>query len=403
MTRLKWPRSMTGHLRVELKGDGLTQWLNRAKNAGIQLKNIRWVDQERLRFTLAVQDFYRMVPLVRRTGISMRIVGKKGLPFWLYKMERRKFFTAGIVLFLAMLFVMTSIVWRVDVEGNETIPDEQILKLAKQEGVYVGQVKYRLPDTESVQYRLSRHLSGVSWVGFRLEGTRAIITVVEKKRVDPRERSDERGPVNFIAKRDAMVYDLRVERGRPMVGVSDMVRKGQVLISGYYGNPEEKGSLRLVGAKGKVLGIMWYDSDVVVPLTQKRKVFTGERHVSTHLYVGSHVLRLSFLWNPVPFKRYETMQEFHAIRVRNWRLPIGWVNEKRLEMKWVRRTLTREEAVRLGMERARDDLLTRLGHDGRVLEEKVLHERLDNGKVYLKIHFNAVENIAVPQPILQGE
>lgn len=65
--------------------------------------------------------------------------------------------------------------------------------------------------------------------------------------------------------------------------------------------------------------------------------------------------------------------------------------------------LDEEEAVRLGMERARADLLARLGQEGRVLEEKVLHERLDNGKVYLKIHFNAVENIAVPQPILQGE
>jgi similar to stage IV sporulation protein len=151
------------------------------------------------------------------------------------------------------------------------------------------------------------------------------------------------------------------------------------------------------------MGMMWYDSDVVVPLTQKRKVFTGERHVSTHLFVGSHVFRFSFWWNPVPFGQYETLQEFHAIQVRNWRLPVGWVNEKRLEMKWVRRTLTQDEAVRLGIERARSDLLSRLGHDGRVLEEKVLHERVDNGKVYLKIHFDAVEDIAVPQPILQGE
>jgi similar to stage IV sporulation protein len=394
---------MTGYLRVELRGDDLTQWLNRALNVGIQLENIRWSDQKRLRFTLSVEDFYRMVPMVRRTGISMRIVGKTGLPFWLDKVRRRKFFAAGIALFLAMLFLMTSIVWRVDVEGNETIPDDRILALAKQVGVYAGQVKYRIPDTESVQYQLSRKLPGVSWVGFRLEGTRAIITVVEKKRVNSTEPSDDHGPVNFIAKRDAMVYDLRVERGRPMVGVSDMVRKGQVLISGYYGNPDEKGSLRLVGAKGKVLGIMWYDSDVVVPLTQKRKVFTGERHVSTHLFVGSHVFRFSLWWNPVPFKRYETMQEFHALRVRDWRLPIGWVNEKRLEMKWVQHTLTKEEAIRLGMERARADLLARLGQDGKVLEEKVLHERLDNGKVYLKIHFDAIENIAVPQPILQGE
>ena len=44
----------------------------------------------------------------------------------------------------------------------------------------------------------------------------------------------------------------------------------------------------------------------------------------------------------------------------------------------------------------REALKQTLGEDGKIFYEKVLHQRVDNGKVYLKIHFDAVENIAVP-------
>jgi similar to stage IV sporulation protein len=37
------------------------------------------------------------------------------------------------------------------------------------------------------------------------------------------------------------------------------------------------------------------------------------------------------------------------------------------------------------------------------LGQKVLQKRQENGKVYLKVHFDVIENIAKIQPILQGE
>ena len=39
-----------------------------------------------------------------------------------------------------------------------------------------------LPDREEVQYRLLSQLPQASWVGVRVEGTRVVVTVVEKRR-----------------------------------------------------------------------------------------------------------------------------------------------------------------------------------------------------------------------------
>ncbi len=387
-----------GKVTVELSGSRLTPIINEAIQKEIILGDIRFLDEERIRLTVLLPDFFRLVQIIRPSGVRMRILSKQGLPFLLSKMYKRKFFAAGIVLFIFLLTAMSSFVWKVEVEGNERIPEEKILAYAREAGVFPGQLKFRVPESDEIQHRLSMRLPQATWVGFRMEGTRAVITVVEKQ--EPEEKKERSpGPVHLVARRNALIYDMRVEQGKPVVQVNDMVKKGQLLVSGVYG---DSGSERVVGAKGKVWGEVWYDSDVVVPLEQKRKVYTGNRDRGYYPYVASRVIRLPFLY-PVPFKNFETVERVHVLRLFQWRLPIGWVEEERLEMKWVKRRLTPEEAIRLGKERARADVRERIGRDGRILMEKVLQPRVDNGKVYMKVHFDVIENIAVSQPILQGE
>lgn len=398
----QWPQKIQGSLRVELTGPALTRFINDALNRGIQISRIVWVSRDRIRLTLPVEDYFQLRPVLKGTGTKSRILEKKGPPFWWMRLRRRQFFLWGFLLFILLIFSLTSVIWSVEVEGNETVPSKEIVGLLQKEGVFIGQLKSRVPSNEEIQYRLQSRLPQVSWVGFRMEGTRAVITVVEKKRVDERERKGDGGPIQLVARRNAMIYDMNVERGRPVVEVNEPVKKGQLLVSGWYGDPDQPDSGKLVGAKGKVMGEVWYDSTVTVPLSQKRKVYTGNREKAWFPYIGSRMIRIPFLF-PESFQRYETIRTTHALHIRDWRLPFGWVEEERLEMKWVRQKLGVNQAIALGKDRAREDLMTKVGEDGRILGEKILHPRVVDGKVIMKIHFDAVENIAVSQPILQGD
>lgn len=397
----QWPRKIQGSLRVELTGPALERFINDALNRGIHISRIVWLSRNRIRLTLSVGDYFQLRPVLKGTRTKSRILEKKGLPFWWMRLRRRQFFLWGFLLFILMIFSLTSVIWSVEVEGNETVPSKEIVRLLQKEGVYIGQLKSRVPSNEEIQYRLQSGLPQVSWVGFRMEGTRAVVTVVEKKRVDEREQQGN-GPIQLVARRNAMIYDIRVERGRPLVEVNEPVKKGQLLVSGWYGDPDQPDSGKLVGAKGKVMGEVWYDSTVTVPLAQKRKVYTGNREMAWFPYVGSRMIRIPFMF-PESFQRYETIRTTHALQIRNRRLPFGWVEEERLEMKWVHQKLGVKQAIALGKERAREDLMAKMGEDGRILGEKILHPRVVDGKVIMKIHFDAVENIAVSQPILQGD
>ncbi|MBA4493155.1 sporulation protein YqfD [Paenactinomyces guangxiensis] len=403
MLEIQWPNILKGKLELECYGPNLASFLNQTVQAGIWVENIHWVDEGKIKFTILVHDFFRLVALMRRNKIRMRIVRKAGVPFLVNRVKRRKAFLLGIILFFFLIFLMSSFVWKIQIVGTERIPEKHVRTLLQKEGVFFGQLKARLPESKQVQYYLLSRLPQASWVGFRIEGTRVIVTVVEKKGIESTpEAEDGYGPVDLVSRKDALVYDMRVEQGNPLVEVNDMVKKGDVLVSGKYGVPDDPESGTIVGAKGKVLGEVWYESEVVVPTVQKRKVYTGFREKATAVYLGRTVLRNPF-GNELPYKQYETVQKVKSIQFGTWRLPFGWVEIEYLEMKWIQKKLTEQEAANLGKRQAKEELLQKLGRDGRILEEKVLHQREENGKVYLKVHFDAIENIAVPQPILQGE
>ncbi|SDW14344.1 similar to stage IV sporulation protein [Marininema mesophilum] len=406
----QWPQSFKGSLHIDIRGENLADFINQATKAGLHLSKILWVDDQRICLTIPVADFYRLRPFLRSTKTRVRIRNKVGLPFWIARVKRRHFFLWGMGLFIAIIIFLSSLVWSVEVEGNEIVPTREILSSLQQEGVYVGQMKSQIPKISHLQHHLMEKIPRLSWVGFRIEGTRAILTVVEKKRITEEEQKGEHRRVNLVAKRSGMVTDIQVERGHPLVDVNDIVKKGQLIVSGRYGDKKKTPDTvkddpieeKFVGAEGKVLGEVWYESTVTVPLTQKRKVYTGRRVRETHPYLAGRVVRLPFITTDLEGEA-EFIQRVHKINVWKWTLPFGWVKEEQLAMKWVYRKLSQKNGILIGRQQARVQMLSRLGEDGRILEEKILHASEQSGKVVMKIHFTVIENIASPQPILQGE
>jgi similar to stage IV sporulation protein len=397
------PSNFKGKIECICEGEHLTSLLNQAVQQGMELENIEWLDGHRIRLKVPLSEFLSFYRIARKSRNRVRIVKKEGLPFLLKRLKRRKFFVAGSVLFFVLILLFTSLVWNVKVEGTEKIPMQHVQALLKKEGVYPGQWKMRLPDREEVQYRLLSQLPQASWVGVRVEGTRVVVTVVEKREKDPSgEQNGDAGPVHLVATKNALIYDLKVERGNPMVEVNDVVKEGQILVSGIYGDLNDSKSKKIVGAKGKVWGEVWYESSVEIPLERKRKVYTGRREKHVYPYLFSHVMKNPFHRKP-PYKSTEVMDHFHFLKLGRWELPVGWVEREELEMEWMKERLSVDEAVQEGLVHAKEDLLKKTGSDGRILGQKVLQKRQENGKVYLKVHFDVIENIAKIQPILQGE
>lgn len=387
-----------GCVQITVRGEGINRLINALAEAGIPVWDIRPASNNQTAdMKLLLRDFHALRPLLKRTGCRMHVARRIGLPFRLAKLYKRKFFAAGIGAFFLLLFFLSSLVWNINVVGNEKIPTEDILKAAKEEGVRPYQWIFRLKEPDKLSRALSLKLPETSWIGVERKGTTITIQVVEAEKP---EKEPLASPRHLVSKSDAVITSIYAEQGRPLVQKNTRVKKGQVLISGILGDGEARS--QVVVAKGEVKGLVWHEYQLEVPLVQKRKIYTGERKDKSYLVLGNRAIQL-WGYGKEPFAKSETLTERDPLTWRSIALPIGWMTEKVMEVTETQETLQPEEAKKLGLEAAIRDILAKYGNDSQIISQKILHEKRENGKVYMKVLFEVEEKIAEELPIVQSQ
>jgi similar to stage IV sporulation protein len=384
---------LEGHITINIRGKRIERLINMAVREGIQMWNIRRLGDERSQCEILIRDYFRLRPLLRKTGCRSHVVQREGLPFWLIRLRMRAGFTIGAVLFLFGLYMLSTFVWRVEITGTQQIAPYEVKQAAEKVGIKQGAWKAKLKETQEMQREMLNLLPQASWIGIDLQGTKAIIQVVEKKIQEPPKQL---GPRHLIARKRAVVHSIVAEAGKSMVKANQFVEKGQVLISGIIGNDTRQS---LVAARGKVEGEVWYVSNVTVPMTRTSYHLTGQKQHLFYFTVGSYAVRL-WPFETVPYARYEASEQRLQLGYAQYSLPIGWKKVTRQEMEVQKKELSMEEAVAIGKQFARQDVLSRAGKEAIIKDEKVLHVKAENGKVYLSIHYSVLEDITVEQPIV---
>ncbi len=317
-----------------------------------------------------------------------------GIASFLDKLEKRKFFAAGMALFVLGLCALSQIVWHVNVEGNGKIAAEQVLDAAREQGIYPLQWKFRLKDPDVLSKQLQSKLPGTAWVGVQIHGTNITIKVVEA--TEP-EKKPLVSPRNLVASENALITRIYAEKGKPIAKANTYVKKGDVLISGIVGSG---GNYRVVAAEGTVKGIVWEEAEIEVPLKRTYKVYTGQYKDKSYLVIGSRALQLTG-YGKTAFDRYETKAERKSLQWRNYIVPVGWLKERVMEVRYEEQSIGREEAKQSALEQAKADILSKAGEDAEVKSRIILQEKSESGKVYMKALFEVEKRITEEQPIVE--
>jgi similar to stage IV sporulation protein len=382
-----------GYITITVRGKRFERMLNMAVREGIRIWNIRRVGQEVGRCDILIRDYFRLRPFLKETGCRPHVERRGGLPFWLVRLRRRAGLVIGASLFFAGLYMLSSFVWEVEVRGVKQMRPEAVSMAAAQLGIKEGVWKAKLKESHVLQRELQSMLPEASRVIVDIQGTKAIIQVVEKE--EP-EKPVPPSPRHLVAKKRAVVHTILPESGRSMVSVNQFVEKGQLLISGIIGNETRQ---KAVAARGTVKGEVWYVSNISIPLSQVRYQLTGERQQKQYLLVGPYAVQV-WPFEEKPFAQAESSEERFQPSYAGFTMPIGWKTVTQSEVQSVRRELSMDEALAAAKQAAREDVLRQAGKEAVIQDEKVLHVKRENGKVYLSIHFSVIEDIAVEQPIL---
>lgn len=391
-----WVKYYSGVITVKISGKGIERFLNQLTRSELHIWQVKRHGTEMITFKIKLTDIKKLRILARHCPCKISFIKREGFPFFMKKVLKNSGVVTGVFLFVLTMFLLSNMIWKINISGASPETEENIRKQLTALGVKVGTLQFFVDDVEMIQRKLTDQIEAITWIGVELNGTVYQFKVVEK---ESPEEQQVIGPQNLIAKQKAMIVDMFVEEGKTEVKVHDYVQRGQLLVSGIIG---KEGEEKLVPAKGKIFGETWYKSEVKLPIEMSTLGLTGNKK-------KKHVLKVDKLSIPiwgfgkVNYTDYKLEENEHHVYLLQWKLPISYVKKTYREQEKVTRIYSNEEAIQTAKELARKDLEDLLDDDANIKGEKVLHQVIDNGKVFLTIHFQVIENIAVGQPLIQGD
>lgn len=401
-------RYLLGTLRLELTGGDIERFLNLCLEEGVLLWDLQR-QPGRLRVTLMLTDFFRLRPVARASRCRVRIRGRYGFPFLSRRLKRRPFLLAGAALGLAALIWAGSHFWVVDVRisGPGYLDPRAILAVAAEAGLRKGAWKARV-DLSHVTQQLKSRIEELSWAVVRVDGTRAVIEVVEKGAVTP---PDQALCVHLVARKSGVVEQVIPYQGEPLVKKGDVVQAGDMLVEcalRYWAGgrpavipgmplPPREDLARTVVAQASVKARVAYRQYYEYPAVEQVKEPTGRRHVQWVLnWKGRSIILRGR--GPVPFADYEvTTRAISPGQWRNWPPPVEIEIREALEVTVRAEPVpveVLEERARAAMERR---LAWMLGPNDRILvplRAEVVQQ--EGGYVGILVTVETLEEVSAP-------
>lgn len=342
--------------------------LNLCAEYGVVFWDLRWESPVAFTFTLTRRDWKRLRKLSKRLDCDMTAVSWKGTPFFVGRMRHRYALWAGLGLCALLLSYGSFFIWDFEVEGNETVSRQEILRALEKYGVGFGTYGYGVNSFELRNYLLLE-LPELSYIAVNVRGCRAYVQV--RERVPAPEIISKRDIGNTVAAKDALVTAIQPWDGEKQVLPGTMVKEGQLLISGVVQN--DYAGVRYLRGMGRVYGRTWYELRCQVPLTVWEKEYTGEERVQRALLVGKNRINLYFS-SSIPGDTYDKITTKDKWTLPgNIPLPVTMVTETLRGYTLKESSRSQEEAIRLA-----DTILTarlrRSMEEGEVLSRELTCE-----------------------------
>lgn len=235
-------RFFCGILEIELSGIYPEKIFTLFAQNRIAVWNSRF-QNKKIRLFITVRDFMKLPEILKKSGIRVHILTKKGFPFFVKKYKKRLGIFVGIALFFVILQFMSGFIWSIEIVGNKTVSKSEILAVCEEFKIKSGTRKSVI-DTKNTPQELLLKMDKLSWCSFNIEGCRLTVNVTEIKP----KAEDNSVATNLKARCDGVIKKIDVTSGNCVVKVGDIVKKGDLLVSGIIENASDTKFVHSIGS-----------------------------------------------------------------------------------------------------------------------------------------------------------
>ncbi len=276
---------LQGYLYIRIAGSNAERFMNLCRHHEIMLQRVQRCGAVYMA-RIAAKDYFRLRPVIKKTGICPKITERHGFMFFLKRNRKRKILLAAAISFLWLLFFLSGFIWRIDYDGCYYHTREQLEDFLMELGVREGMKKSEA-DSAAIEKEIRSRFTDIGWVSVEIIGTKMSVMVNETKMpsLASEHVTDGTGEVwneehgHIVAAEDGVIAEITAYRGVPLVKAGDVVREGDILISGVITVTGDDGGIVSrypVLAKGEIKLKTVQNYEHEFPLRYQKKVYSGK-------------------------------------------------------------------------------------------------------------------------------
>lgn len=363
-----------GKILVEIKILNTEKLLNLFWTKNIRVYRVKKRDFATLILEIDYLNYAEVKECVESLGGRINIIKSAGFVFFLGNVKKKLSLVIGGLMFLCIIYYLSTYIWAIEVDVQQNIPPFEIRKQLNSIGIKPGIAKSSI-DVKEIEKKLENMSSEILWLRVRIEGS-TLKVVVEEKINPPQELSYEYG--NLVATMEGEVKRVYTFAGRAKVKSGQLVKAGDVVIEGIDGS---EGGEYILPPRGMVIANTFYEKYMKVKVNGTTLERSGEKDSDIYINIFGKKIYIK--------KAIKDFEHYDKIEVS------GKMFNKVLYYERVEKdiNLAEDGAIEKAVNELEKSLLNELSRDAKIVDKLVDKEMKDEENMLINVVFVVEQNI----------
>ncbi|MDD4088247.1 MAG: sporulation protein YqfD [Tissierellia bacterium] len=352
----------------------------------LRRRNIAVWDVEKkgkgIKFKISYEDY------IKNSNVINEIVNpviKRGAMLKINKVKFRKGFSIGLLILIISLYLLTSMIWDVEVVGTNQTNTNEILDLLKENEIKLPVSISRI-ETKQLETLIYNNFE-YKFVDVFVEGSKLIIFVREREPEPAEIKSNE--PSSIISVKNAIINKVIAKSGQPVVKEGDVVYEGQTLILGIVKN-KNSDEFMMVPSDGIIYGKTYYNFEMKEEKIRNVNVSTNKSSSVYYLKINENSIKI--IGDIDPYENYDYRENVIKVPIVSNITDISFLKGVYYEEEIKEIEIDKNTAQNKMKVDMYDELLERCDNDSRILKSNINFSE-DEEFYYLIAQIEVIEDI----------
>ena len=376
MIKHKLFKFKSGTITIKVLSIVPEKFINLLWKNNINIKNIVRENSTTFYLDVSLKNYNEINNIAKRTNSKIIITKRTGLSFLILKARSRMTFVLGIILFVGILYFLSTFIWNIDIKTEKYIAPYEILEQLSSMGIKRG-TNSKFINVYETEKKMIKQNDNIMWVNVRINGSNLYVNVIERQ--SPPKITTDTSFCNLKSRCDAQIVRIYTTAGTALVKANDIVKTGQILVKGEQG---KEGSIYSVHASGEVIAKTNYEESALVQVMGTKNIRTGNTVTNQFIYIFGKRFYLNK--NTIKFSNYDKIVDSKSFIQK----------EVYYETKNISFTLDKDTAVTETANKLYNKIKLNLAKTVKIVD-KIVDYKDENNNLNVRVLVVAEENIAI--------